>query len=78
MEVKIIKSGTKYIANVMTRTNNINIDFECNIVKNKLFVKILNNNNVRLITQLIKPINNLFNNKYELPNKNISINIIQI
>ena len=75
MEVKIIKSGTKYIANVMTRTNNINIDFECNIVKNKLFVKILNNNNVRLITQLIKPINNLFNNKYELPNKNISINI---
>jgi hypothetical protein len=74
MEIKIIKNDTNYIASVMTRTTNITVHFECNIINNKLYVKILNDVNTRIISSLIEPINKLFNNKHKLLLKNISYN----
>ena len=72
MEVKIIKNSNGYIANIMTRTNNFNVNFKCNIIRKKLFVDIVSpHQNLRFINNLLQPISELYGNKYSLSNNNI-------
>jgi len=57
MKISIIMNINKYTATIITRTNNLKIDFELKIINNVLLINILNNiNNYRLIYNLIEQI----------------------
>ena len=70
MEIKITKNMVGYTANITSRINQYKINFDCNIIKNKLFVNLYDPINIRYVDHLIEPINTLFNNKYKIDKTN--------